>query len=380
MPEKKKFFVVTTIPLSFIFFKGLLTHLKKEFDVHIVSSPGEKLEEAQKFDNVIAHKIPMAREISLFKDFKALFTFVVLFLKEKPTIVHGNTPKGSFLSMIAAKITRRPIRIYFLHGLRYEGTSGFKRKLLIFMEKITCFCATDIYAVSNGVKKTANKELTNKNITVIGNGSPNGINLTHFNPDLFSAQEERTKISIHQDDFVFGFVGRFVGDKGINELVKSFVEITKTFPKVKLLLVGVFENELDPLEYQTISEIENNPLIINVGFQKDVRPFLMCIDLFVFPSYREGFGLTLIEANAMKIPVISSEITGCDEIVEEGKNGFLVPPKNIDKLKEKMLFCLSNKSIIQSMKNQCREIVSEKFDQVIVWENTLKSYIELIKK
>jgi glycosyltransferase involved in cell wall biosynthesis len=380
MPEKKKFFVVTTIPLSFIFFKGLLTHLKKEFDVHIVSSPGEKLEEAQKIDNVIAHKIPMAREISLFKDFKALFAFIVLFLKEKPTIVHGNTPKGSFLSMIAAKITRRPIRIYFLHGLRYEGTSGFKRKLLIFMEKITCFCATDIYAVSNGVKKTTNKELTNKNITVIGNGSPNGINLTHFNPDLFSAQEERTKISIHQDDFVFGFVGRFVGDKGINELVKSFVEITKTFPKVKLLLVGVFENDLDPLELQTISEIENNPLIINVGFQKDVRPFLMCMDVFVFPSYREGFGLTLIEANAMKIPVISTEITGCDEIVEEGKNGFLVPPKNIDKLKEKMLFSLSNKSIIQSMKNQCREIVSEKFDQVIVWENTLKSYIELIKK
>jgi glycosyltransferase involved in cell wall biosynthesis len=380
MPEKKKFFVVTTIPLSFIFFKGLLTHLKKEFDVHIVSSPGEKLEEAQKFDNVIAHKIPMAREISLFKDFKALFAFIVLFLKEKPTIVHGNTPKGSFLSMIAAKITRRPIRIYFLHGLRYEGTSGFKRKLLIFMEKITCFCATDIYAVSNGVKKTTNKELTNKNITVIGNGSPNGINLTHFNPDLFSAQEERTKISIHQDDFVFGFVGRFVGDKGINELVKSFVEITKTVSKVKLLLVGVFENDLDPLELQTISEIENNPLIINVGFQKDVRPFLMCMDVFVFPSYREGFGLTLIEANAMKIPVISSEITGCDEIVEEGKNGFLVPPKNIDKLKEKMLFCLSNKSIIQTMKNLCREIVSEKFDQVIVWENTLKSYIELIKK
>jgi glycosyltransferase involved in cell wall biosynthesis len=379
MPEKKKFFVVTTIPLSFIFFKGLLTHLKKEFDVHIVSSPGEKLEDAQKNDNVIAHKIPMAREISLFKDFKALFAFIVLFLKEKPYIVHGNTPKGSFLSLIAAKITRRPIRIYFLHGLRYEGTSGFKRNLLIFMEKITCFCATDIYAVSNGVKKTAKKELTKKNITVIGDGSPNGINLTHFDPDLFKAQEERNKISIHSDDFVFGFVGRFVGDKGINELVKSFAEIAITYPKVKLLLVGVFENELDPLELKTIVEIERNPMIINVGFQNDVRPFLMCMDVFAFPSYREGFGLTLIEANAMSIPVISSKITGCDEIVVEGKNGFLIPPKDQQRLMDTMLFCLANKSLIQSMKIPCRELVEYKFNQVKVWENTLSSYKGLIK-
>ena len=380
MSEKKKFFVVTTIPLSFIFFKGQLSFLKKEFDMHIVSSPGEKLEEAQKYDNVIAHKIPMAREISLFKDIKALFAFIVLFLKEKPYVVHGNTPKGSFLSMIAAKITRRPVRIYFLHGLRYQGASGFKRKLLIFMEKVTCFCASDIYAVSNGVKKTAMNELTKKPITVIGNGSPNGINLTHFDPDLFKAQEERNKISIHPDDFVFGFVGRFVGDKGINELVKSFAEIAITYPKVKLLLVGVFENELDPLELQTIVEIERNPMIINVGFQKDVRPFLMCMDVFVFPSYREGFGLTLIEANSMSIPVISSKITGCDEIVEEGKNGFLIPPKDQQRLMDTMLFCLDNKSLIQSMKNQSREIVAQKFDQVIVWENTLKSYNKLIKK
>lgn len=377
MSEKKKFFVVTTIPLSFIFFKGQLSFLKKEFDMHIVSSPGEKLEEAQKYDNVIAHKIPMAREISLFKDIKALFAFIVLFLKEKPYVVHGNTPKGSFLSMIAAKITRRPVRIYFLHGLRYQGASSFKRKLLIFMEKVTCFCASDIYAVSNGVKKTAMNELTKKPITVIGNGSPNGINLTHFDPNLFKPHEERTKISIHQDDFVFGFVGRFVSDKGINELVMSFVEIAKIHPKVKLLLVGVFENELDPLDKQTITEIERNPMIINVGFQKDVRPFLICMDVFVFPSYREGFGLTLVEANAMSIPVISSDIIGCNEIVEEGKNGFLVPIKNLDLLKEKMLFCRTNKSIIQSMKNECREIVAQKFTQMKVWENILNSYKSL---
>jgi len=379
MPKKKKFFIVTTIPLSFIFFKGQLSVLKSEFDVQLVSSPGEKLLEATQFDAVSAHEIPMAREISLFKDLRSLIAFIVLFVKEKPYVVHGNTPKGSFLSMIAAFITKRPIRIYFLHGLRYQGTHGLKRKLLILMEKVTCFCATNIYAVSHGVKKTAAEELTDKPIEVIGFGSPNGIDLSYFDPSLFNSNEERLKISIEPNEFVFGFVGRFVGDKGVNELVKSFVQISKNNSKVKLLLVGIFENELDPLKEQTLFEIENNPKIINVGFKKDVRPYLMCMDLFVFPSYREGFGLTLVEANALSIPVISSRIIGCDEIIEEGKNGFLIPVKNQQLLNEKMDFCCSNKELLQKMKGNCRAIVSEKFDQQKVWDITLKSYSNLIK-
>ena len=162
-------------------------------------------------------------------------------------------------------------------------------------------------------------------------------------------------------------------------MVRSFIEIAENHLNVKLLLIGVFENDLDPLEPQTIIEIEKNKNIINVGFQKDVRPYLMCMDVFVFPSYREGFGLTLIEANAMSIPVISSKITGCDEIVEEGKNGFLIPPKDQQVLMDTMLFCLANKSLIQSMKIPCRELVERKFNQVKVWENTLSSYKGLIK-
>jgi len=136
---------------------------------------------------------------------------------------------------------------------------------------------------------------------------------------------------------------------------------------------------LDPLKEQTLFEIENNPKIINVGFKKDVRPYLMCMDLFVFPSYREGFGLTLVEANALSIPVFSSRIIGCDEIIEEGKNGFLIPVKNQQLLNEKMDFCCSNKELLQKMKGNCRAIVSEKFDQQKVWDITLKSYSNLIK-
>lgn len=162
-------------------------------------------------------------------------------------------------------------------------------------------------------------------------------------------------------------------------MVKSFIEISKNHLNVKLLLIGVFENDLDPLEPQTIIEIERNKNIINVGFKKYVRPFLMCMDVFVFPSYREGFGLSLIEANAMPIPVISSKINGCDEIVEEGKNGFLIPPKDQQRLMDTMLFCLVNKFLIQSMKTSCRELVEYKFNQVKVWENILSSYKGLIK-
>ena len=377
--KKKKFFVVTTIPLSFIFFKGQLKVLNDNFDVHIVSSPEQKLFDVATTEGVKAHPISMAREISLFKDFKALIAFIVLFLKEKPYYVHGNTPKGSFLSMLAAFITRRPVRIYYLHGLRYQGAVGLKRKLLIYMEKITCFCATSIFAVSNGVKDIAEKELTKKKIQVIGHGSPNGIDLDFFSPNLFDKSAQRNLLNIPADNFVFGFVGRFVKDKGLNELIAVFDRINAEFPKTKLLLVGFFEDELDPLESKTKETINNHPSIINVGFQKDVRPFLVAMDCFVFPSYREGFGLTLIEANAMGVPVISSRITGCDEIVQENVNGILIESKDEPSLEIAMLKFLNSENFVSTLKEKCRASIEYRFNQKEVWKLIVSNYLQLKK-
>jgi glycosyltransferase involved in cell wall biosynthesis len=317
----------------------------------------------------------MAREIALFSDLISLCKFLLYFCGNRPDILHANTPKGSFLSLTAGWFCGVKTRIYYVHGLRYQGASGLKKKLLMNMEKISCFFETDIMAVSNGVREVLQSDkITNKNINIIWNGSVNGIDLEYFDPQHADVGDIRAEHGIAEDDFVFGFLGRLVGDKGINELVASFNEMSLNFSKVKLILVGDFEKKLDPLKNDTLRILRENPNIILTGAQKDVRPFLSAMDIFVFPSYREGFGIVLMEAAAMNVPAISSDIIGCNEIIQNGQNGFLVPPKDKDILLEKMKFCLNNRFLIKQMSQGTRPLIASRYEQKELWCKTVAFY------
>jgi glycosyltransferase involved in cell wall biosynthesis len=376
--RKKKFFIVTTIPLSLIFFKGQLLLLQDEFDVTLISSPEEELFKTANYNKVKSYGIVMKRDISLLYDFLSLFKLVVYFYRNKPDIVHGNTPKGSFLSMIASWLCRVPTRIYYVHGLRYQGTTGLKKRILIYMERISCKSATDIFAVSKGVKDVMYDDgITRKKINVIWNGSINGINSDFFDPEIIECNSLQEQYKIKNGDFVFGFIGRIVADKGINELVGSFKNLNELYPNTKLLLVGNYEHNLDPLLPETRIEIEQNKNIIIAGFQKDIRPFYKLMNLFVFPSYREGFGISLMEAAAMNIPAISSDIIGCNEIIEDNVNGFLIPSKNKNTLFEKMKFSIENIDKINLMSTITRDIILSKFEQKKLWSKTMDIYKQI---
>lgn len=378
MSDKKKLFIVTTVPMSFVFFKGQLILLREEFDVTLISSPELELYKTAEFNRVKSHGILMKREISLLNDLISLFKLIRYFYKNRPDMVHGNTPKGSFLSMIAAYFCKVPTRIYYVHGLRYQGIAGLKRKLLMTMEKLSCYFATDIIAVSNGVQAVLHSDqITSKKITVIWNGSVNGIDLDYFDPLHTDVHDIRPTHGIAEDDFVFGFLGRLVGDKGINELVDAFHIISKRYPKIKLLLVGSYENDLDPLSEDTILTIKTNSNIIEAGIQRDVRSYLKAMDVFVFPSYREGFGIVLMEAAAMNVPAISSDIIGCNEIIEDGINGFLIPVKNREALLKAMTFALENPSVIEAMSKDTRQMIKSKFEQEELWKNTIHHLIQI---
>lgn len=371
---KKKFLIITTVSDSLPFFKGQINVLKESFDVSLVSSPGIHLKEMCDLHSVTGYKVKMKREIAVFHDFLSLLNLILLFYKVKPFIVHGNTPKASLLSMIAAWVTRVPKRIYYVHGLRYHGEFGKKRKILMQMERLSCLLATDVIAVSDGVKTVLMDDgVCKKEINLIWNGSVNGINLDYFNPDAES-KSVKEEYNIGNEDFVFGFVGRLVGDKGINELINAFKKINDGNKNTKLLLVGRFENDLDPLKPETINEIENNPCIIQAGFQSDVRSFFKAMDVFVFPSYREGFGIVLMEAGAMNVPSISSDIIGCNEIIIPDQNGFLIKSKDEGELQEKMEFCINNPAIIKQMSTLSRNNVLEKFEQQKLWQKSLEAY------
>lgn len=368
----KSIFILTTIPGSLNFFEGQIKKLNEIYDVKLISSDEARLKETALKEGVSYKSIPMVRDISIFRDFISFFLIIFYFLINRPYAIHCNTPKASLLGLIAGFFVRVPVRIYYIHGLRYEGARGKKRKLLKAIECVSCWCATDIIAVSNGVKAKVEEGITKKSIKVILNGSPNGIDVDKFINYKPDCQNTKKDLNISRNDFVFGYVGRLVADKGINELVHAFNMLEQK--NVKLVMVGRYEHELDPLTQETLDIIKTNSNIIEVGFQKDVKKFLAIMDLFVSPSYREGFGLSVLEANLMKVPVLVTSITGYSEIVKEGKNGFFVNPKDTLALFNKMKKFSQSRDSLLAMKQQCYDEVASKYNHKEVLEKALEYY------
>ena len=376
-----KLFRITTVPISVEKLLGnQLTYMNGFFDVTAISSSengnlkrvGEKL-------NVKTYSIEMTRQITPLEDLKSLWLMYKYIKKEKPEIVHTHTPKAGLIGMMAARLAGVKIRLHTVAGLPLMETSGVKRKILNLVEKLTYSCATNVYPNSKGLYNFILDEKLGKpdKIKVIGNGSTNGIDVANFDPALFSDETKSTlkqSLNIAKEDFVFVFVGRLVKDKGINELVSAFKKLKA--PKVKLLLVGPYESDLDPLDESTLSEIDQNKNILTVGFQKDVRPYFAISDALVFPSYREGFPNVVLQALAMGLPAIVSDINGCNEIITHRENGIIVPPKNESSIQEAIVLLL-DQAFYAKLKASARPSIM-KYKQEHIWELLKKNYEKLL--
>lgn len=379
---RSKILRITTVPISLkILLKGQLRFMNQNgFEVIGVSSGGSELQEVHTEEGIPVIELEMTRTISPIKDLKSLWDFYKLCKKEKPQIVHSHTPKAGIIGMLGAKLAGVPHRLHTVAGLPLMETTGMKRKVLDIVEKLTYSCATKVYPNSIGLYEfiLKNKYTNPHKLKVIGNGSSNGIDTFYFNPsEISESQIEKSKIdlNIKPEDFVFVFVGRLVGDKGINELVKAFSDLNKN--NTKLILVGAQEAELDPLLPETLDEINTNPKIISVGFQRDVRVFLAIANSFVFPSYREGFPNVVMQAGAMGLPSIVSNINGSNEIIIEGENGIIIPVKNSEALQKAMLKLLENNHLTEKMKQNSRKMIQERYEQTVVWEQILEEYNRL---
>lgn len=412
---KTKIIRTSTIPLSLnVLLRGQLKFLSKRFDVIGVSSKGDDLIEVENREGVKTISVEMERGISPFKDLVSLFKLYQVLNKEKPQIVHSITPKAGLLTMLAGKLAGVPIRMHTFTGLIFPTRTGAMQKLLIKMDQLLCLSATHIYPEGNGVKNDLiSYKITSKPLKVIANGNVNGIDLDFFSKEHFSTEQLldlKEELGIQPNDFVFVFVGRLVGDKGINELVAAFKEletrnqesstlVSNPNPLVsspqslvpspqspvpskvpKLLLVGPLETELDPLKSETLKEIETNPNIISVGFQKDVRPYFAIANALVFPSYREGFPNVVMQAGAMELPSIVSDINGCNEIIVEGENGTIIPVKNVEAISTAMQKLMEDKAYYLSLKNNARPMIQARYEQQVVWNALLDEYNMLIKK
>ncbi len=386
----KKLIRITTVPISFkVLLKGQLRFMASNgFDVKGVSSDGEELKEVRENEGIVMEAINMSRKITPFQDLKSLWKMWNFLRKEKPQIVHTHTPKAGIIGMLAARLAGVPHRLHTVAGLPLMEATGIKRKILNFVEKLTYSSATRVYPNSKGLYDfiLQNHFTQSNKLKIIANGSSNGINTTFFSPAQVSEIEKvalREKLNIQPDDFVFVFVGRIVSDKGINELIKAFSELqaagNNELTGIKLLLVGGLESDLDPLNPETLAEINQNRDIISVGFQQDVRPFFAISDALAFPSYREGFPNVVMQAGAMGLPSIVSDINGCNEIIVEGENGLIIPPKNVEKLKEKMLTLARDKNLYIKLKENSRRMIENRYEQFVVWKALLEEYEGLLQ-
>lgn len=378
------------MPLSLkVLLKGQLRFMASNgFDVKGVSSEGKELREVHENEGIAVEAITMSRKITPFQDLKSLWEMWNFLRKEKPQIVHTHTPKAGIIGMLAARLAGVPHRLHTVAGLPLMEATGTKRKILNFVEKLTYSSATRVYPNSKGLYDfiLQNNFTQSNKLKIIANGSSNGIDTAFFSPDQVTEIERvtlREKLNIQPDDFVFVFVGRIVSDKGINELIKAFSELQAAENNepagIKLLLVGGLENDLDPLNPETLAEINQNKDIISVGFQQDVRSFFAIADALVFPSYREGFPNVVMQAGAMGLPSIVSDINGCNEIIIEGENGLIIPSKNVEKLKEKMLTLAKDKNLYTKLKGNSRRMIENRYEQSVVWNALLEEYEGLLQ-
>lgn len=375
---------ITTVPISLkILLKGQHRFMSQNgLEVVGVASQGKELSEVADEEGIRTVPIHMSREMTPWQDLKSLWQMWAFLRNEKPQIVHTHTPKAGIIGMLAAKLARVPHRLHTVAGLPLMEATGIKRTILDFVEKVTYACATKVYPNSKGLYDfiLGNKYTNKGKLKVIANGSSNGIDTLHFSPAQVQEDQKirlRQELGILPDDFIFVFVGRLVGDKGINELVSAFSELG--IPTTKLLLVGGEERELDPLKTETIAEIERNPNIISVGFQKDVRPYLAISHCLTFPSYREGFPNVVMQAGAMGLPSIVSDINGCNEIVIEGENGLIVPAKNQGELKKAMCRIWEDSALYLQLRENSRRLITSRYEQSVVWEALLEEYHSILK-
>ena len=407
---------MTTVDLSLDkLIRGQLGYMNQYFDVVGVAADTGLLSGVAEREGVRVIDVPMHREIALGADMKSLVHLVKLFRKEKPDILHCNTPKGSLLGLLAGKIVGIPHRVYTVTGLRYQGATGLLRWVLKTMERISCACATKVIPEGQGVLHTLQVDgITRKPLAVLHHGNINGIDTGMYSNEALAKElgltkdldrvgdgmatdevneknerEElwqrgvsalmREKMGFTADDFVFVFVGRIVKDKGINELAQCMRQLD-----CKLILVGSFDDD-DPINDLDHEFLETSPKVKCVGWQEDVRPYLAMSDALVFPSYREGFPNVPIQAGALGKPCIVTDINGCNEIIKDGLNGKIIAAPLAEgseamstALLNTMQWFISHPEEVRRMSKNARGMITSRYEQQDVWRATYEMYRQLL--
>jgi len=363
----KKIVIMSTVSYSIdTLIKCQPKYLLKYFDVvELLGADTGEVKSIYEREGIKFTPIDMQRKITPLQDLKTLYRLVKLFKEMKPDIIYTFTPKAGLLGMMAGFFAGCKTRVHHVVGMPLMEAKGIKKFILTCTEKLTYLFATHIYSNSFGLKDYINQTLTKKEIKVIHHGSINGVDIDFYR-DIFSEDEKKelkSKLGFKEEDFILSFMGRIVKDKGVNELIEAFKMLNAEYDNIKLLIVGKFEQELNPISEENKSCILENKSIKFVGFKDDLREYLTISNLFILPSYREGLPNSLIEAGSFGIPLIASNINGCNEIIIDNKNGKLVMPKDVNSLYSVIQELYLNQDLYKKIKNNVRESIINRYSK-----------------
>ncbi len=380
--RKSSLCILTTVSGSIrSFYQGLIDALNKAgFTTTVVCADDPQIRNYIPAETNF-FPVKFSRVLSPVSDVKVLWKLYRFFRNKKFAIVQYSTPKASLLGSIAAFLARVPIRIYILWGLYYMGQSGLKKFMFKTFERIICLLSTNIVPIAHEMINFVNSERLAKKskCEVMHNGSACGIDLHRFDPEKWrdSRNKVRNNLNIPEHAVVIGTVARLTGDKGINELVIAFNRLCNEFPLLYLLLVGEQE-EKDRLLSSTEQVIAENPRIKAAGRQNNPLPYYAAMDIFCLPTYREGFGKVNLEAQAMELPVVSTNVIGPRESVDNGNTGFLVEPRNSEVLIEPLKKLILNDELRKQMGRKGKNRIKQKFDSKDVIQKIVEHRLRLL--
>lgn len=379
MSQKRLIIRAFTVSQSLAFVRDFLPGLMEKYDVKLLCSPEKPVEELEAECHAPVIPVEMHRRFSPLKDLASLRRIVRVFRDERPYMVHSMTPKAGLLCMLAGWLTRVPLRVHTFTGLVFPTSTGLSRKILMLTDRITCACATHIIPEGEGVKSDLlNYGITKKPLRVLGYGNVKGVDMEFYSrrPEVMEIVEKNSLVAESCVSFVF--VGRIVRDKGINELCQAFDRLSRT-EKVHLVLVGPYEDGLDPISEESKQIIKENSCISAVGSKQgdELLAYYAAADCYVFPSYREGFPNTVLEAGAMGLPSIVTDINGSREIIKDGENGVIIPSHDVDALYEAMRFMVNNDEARRKMADNARGMIQSRFDRKFVQQCLFDYYDEL---
>lgn len=384
--KRVKLVHIATVAQVLDFFHGQIGYLRaRGFDVDAIASPGELAERFREREGIPVHTLMIAREINPARDVATLYRLWRLLRVLRPDIVHSHTPKGGLLGTIAARAAGVKVVVLSIFGLPQMTRTGFSRRLLDLTTRLSCRLADRVWVDSFSMRDYVVRQrlCAAERVVVLGQGSVNGVDAEGvFSPAANGRDVRgaiRTRYGIPDDALVLGFVGRIVADKGMHELAAAWRRLRGRYPALHLFLVGPFESQ-DALLPEDAATFRTDNRVHLAGRRSDVAPHLAAMDLFVMPSYREGFGIANIEAAAMALPVISTRIPGCVDSVQDQVTGTLIPVRDVGALVAAIEAYCDDPALRRAHGLAGRERVLRDFRQEVIWEALYREYTLLLQE